>query len=343
MGREINLIGQRFGKLTVIERAPDGRSPSGGSIVRWWCLCDCQQGKEKPNFVIKVGTQLRAGHGWSCGCDVQEKRSKSLTKNLVGQRFGRLTVVEYAGTKKYGSSSNALWKCICDCQLDKPEEERKYCYLTTNELTSGNTQSCGCYWREKLMEELHNRKTPNRYDDKNDYYIGYTKKGEEFYVDKNDFDLIKEYKWFIDENGYVATHTGDDAIVFMHRLIMGLQPNDGLEVDHIRGDGTTNDNRHINLRVVTHSENQMNRRKQSNNTSGVTGVWYNKTRKRWMAEIQARDKKYRLGQYKTLDEAVVVRREAENIVHGDYSYRNSQLKGNERLQELERNQILNND
>ena len=54
-----------------------------------------------------------------------------------------------------------------------------------------------------------------------------------------------------------------------------------------------------------------------------------------MAEIQAYGKRYRLGQYKTLDEATEVRREAENILHGDYSYRNSQLYGNKILQELE--------
>ena len=127
MGKAIDITGQRFGKLTVIKRAPDGKTPSGNSIVRWWCLCDCQADKETPEFIIKVGTQLRAGHGWSCGCDVREKHSKALTKNLIGKRFGRLTVLEYAGTKTYGKkniSSNALWKCICDCQTQRINEKK---------------------------------------------------------------------------------------------------------------------------------------------------------------------------------------------------------------------------
>lgn len=335
MSKAIDLTGQRFGKLVVIKRAPNGRSPSGESIVRWWCLCDCQAGNENPDFVIKVGTQLRAGNGWSCGCDVQEKRSKSLTKNLVGQKFGKLTVLEYAGTKKYGNSSNALWKCICDCQLSKPENEREYCYLTTNELTSGKTQSCGCYGKEKLLEALHARKTPNDYKKRKNYYIGYTKKGEKFYVDEQDFDLVREYKWFIDENGYVVSHSEDDSFVYMHRLIMGLDADNELEIDHVRGDKTTNDNRKYNLRIVTHAENQMNRKKQSNNTSGVVGVWYDKNKNKWVAEIQAYGKKYCLGRYQTVDEAADVRREAENILHGNYSYKNSQLYGNKKLQELE--------
>lgn len=259
-------------------------------------------------------------------------------KDLVGQRFGRLTVLEYVGSKTYGKvkkSSSALWKCICDCQLDKPEHERKYCYLTTNELTSGNTKSCGCYGKEKLIEMLHARRTPNKYKKQNGYYIGYTNKGEKFYIDEIDYELVKDYKWFIDNNGYVVAHQDNNSFLYMHRLIMGMNKDNQLEVDHIRGDKTTNDNRRINLRITTHSENQMNRKKQSNNTSGVTGVWYNKSRCRWMAEIVAKGKKYNLGQYKTLDEAAAVRREAENILHGDYSYRNSQMYGNKKLQELE--------
>ena len=116
---------------------------------------------------------------------------------------------------------------------------------------------------------------------------------------------------------------------------MGLDEDNELEVDHVRGDKTTNDNRRYNLRIVTHAENQMNRKKQSNNTSGVVGVWYDQKTNKWAAEIQAYGKKYRLGRYQTIDEAADVRREAENILHGDYSYKNSQLYGNKKLQELE--------
>ena len=334
MSKAINLTGQRFGKLEVVERAPNGCSSSGDSIVRWWCLCDCQKDKENPELVIKIGTQLRAGHGWSCGCDVKEKHSKAATKDLLGQRFGRLTVMEYVGTKKYGKknlSSNALWKCICDCQLNKIEEEKEYCYQTTNELTSGNTQSCGCYWKEQLLEMLHERKTSNKYEKSEGYYIGYTAKGEKFYIDDEDFELIKPYKWFIDSNGYVVSHLEDDSYIYMHRLIMGLSSGDELEVDHVLGGETTKDNRRYNLRIVVHSENQMNRKIQNNNTSGVTGVWYDKKSNKWVAEIQAYGQKYRLGKYETIEEAQEVRVEVENIMHGDYSYRNSQLHGNKIL------------
>lgn len=336
MKKTEDLTGQKFGRWTVVSQGPSTPSRE----TRWWCICDCQADKEIPELVIKVGTQLRAGHGLSCGCDTKEKQSKAQTKNLIGQRFGRLMVIEYAGTKKYGNqkTSCALWKCICDCQLDKPEEEREYCYLTTNELTSGNTKSCGCYGKERLIEMLHARKTPNEYKKRKGYYIGYTKKGEKFYVDEADFELIKDNKWFLDENGYVVSHLDDNSFVLMHRLIMGLTPNDELEVDHIRGSKTTNDNRRYNLRIVTRVENQMNRKKQSNNTSGIVGVWYDRKANKWAAEIQAYGRKYRLGRYKTINEAAEVRKEAENILQGNYSYHNSQLYGNKKLQELENTQ-----
>ena len=57
--------------------------------------------------------------------------------DLTGQRFGRLTAVEYAGQ---GKTKGYLWKCKCDCG----NETIVYGYA----LKSGNTKSCGCLWKE---------------------------------------------------------------------------------------------------------------------------------------------------------------------------------------------------
>ncbi len=57
--------------------------------------------------------------------------------DLTGQRFGRLTAVEYAGQ---GKTNGYLWKCKCDCG----NETIVYGYA----LKSGNTKSCGCLWKE---------------------------------------------------------------------------------------------------------------------------------------------------------------------------------------------------
>ncbi len=72
------------------------------------------------------------------------------TKNLTNWRFGRLTVIERAGSK----NNRALWKCICDCGNER--------FLTTNNLTTGNTQSCGCLQREiaskRCSKDLTNKR-----------------------------------------------------------------------------------------------------------------------------------------------------------------------------------------
>ena len=64
--RFIDLTGQKFGRLTVIERAP-----SKGNRTMWLCRCDCD-GK----IVTVAGGNLKNGHTRSCGCLNDEKRSE---------------------------------------------------------------------------------------------------------------------------------------------------------------------------------------------------------------------------------------------------------------------------
>lgn len=52
--------------------------------------------------------------------------------DLTGQRFGRLTVLEYAGYQK-----GVMWKCRCDCGQEK--------IVRSDHLRYGKTVSCGCY------------------------------------------------------------------------------------------------------------------------------------------------------------------------------------------------------
>lgn len=66
-------------------------------------------------------------------------------KDLLGQRFGRLKVVAYAGTSKH---KTALWLCSCDCGATR--------IVLSSSLLSGATKSCGCLHREKLAEHSRN-------------------------------------------------------------------------------------------------------------------------------------------------------------------------------------------
>lgn len=59
----------------------------------------------------------------------------------TGQRYGRLVVTERAENDRYG---NAMWRAVCDC--GRPAEVLAY------NLTSGNTTSCSCFQRERILE-----------------------------------------------------------------------------------------------------------------------------------------------------------------------------------------------
>lgn len=59
-------------------------------------------------------------------------------QDLTGRTFGRLTVVERAGSQ----DGRALWLCRCECG--------KTTITSTNRLNSGNTKSCGCLFLETV-------------------------------------------------------------------------------------------------------------------------------------------------------------------------------------------------
>ena len=120
MPARIDLTNQRIGNLLVLEPGPN----KGSGRTTWKCLCDCGE------FCIIGTKELRNGDTRSCGC----LRDKLITPDLIGQTFGRLTVIErYNGEKPYDGS---FWVCQCECGN----------IITTSgkRLRSGRTQSCGC-------------------------------------------------------------------------------------------------------------------------------------------------------------------------------------------------------
>ena len=77
------------------------------------------------------------------------------------------------------------------------------------------------------------------------------------------------------------------------------------ELDHINRD--TSDNRIENLRQVTRTENNYNRRQYHTNSSGVTGVCWSKQKEKWFARIGSKH----LGSYSDFNDAVAARQQAE--------------------------------
>lgn len=137
MGKFIDLTGQVFGRWTVLEKAENR-----GYVSYWKCRCEC--GKEAE----VRGTQLTRGISKSCGCLQKETRARMNTErysknSLVGQRFGKLTVLEKVGNAR---NKEYLWKCQCDCG--------NTLNVTSYHLRSGHTQSCGCYITEKVEKPI---------------------------------------------------------------------------------------------------------------------------------------------------------------------------------------------
>ena len=106
----------------------------------------------------------------------------------------------------------------------------------------------------------------------------------------------------------------------MHRLIMGCN-DENLVVDHINH--ITYDNRKENLRICTPSQNGMNKSRPINNTSGYVGITYDSSENKWRARLGVGGKTINIGRFKTIEEAIKARKEAENKYFGEYSYDNS--------------------
>jgi len=121
--RRPDLTGQKFGRLTVINKAKQAESGN----VCWVCKCDCGQ-----TTMVRTN-KLISGHTLSCGCLLREYVEGSRLK-LSGQRFGFLTVIKESNLRT--NDMGMKWECQCDCG--------NMIVVAGNSLVQGSTQSCGC-------------------------------------------------------------------------------------------------------------------------------------------------------------------------------------------------------
>lgn len=115
----IDLTGNRFGRLVVIERVP-----TQSKDTRWKCLCDCG------NYTESSSQNLKRGKVTSCGCYRKEKTSLIKSKDINGQVFGHLTAIRKVDTQ----GQRTIWECRCDCG--------NYREVLLDKLTSGIVTSC---------------------------------------------------------------------------------------------------------------------------------------------------------------------------------------------------------
>lgn len=116
------LIGTKINKWTVLSLKNDRRHADA--------ICQCECGTVKPVNIRNLINNCTK----DCGCGRKAMLSKTRSKNLVGQRFGKLTVLELLpDSNKF---NRRMYKCKCDCGNE--------IILPSSSLTTGHTSSCGC-------------------------------------------------------------------------------------------------------------------------------------------------------------------------------------------------------
>lgn len=113
--------GQQYNNLTLVRL-----ESKIDNIYKWRCRCICG------NETIVRTAHLSSGHTKSCGC---QKTLKNNAKDLTGQKFGRLIVLQ----RDFSERSNikrAYWLCQCDCGKQK--------IILGKNLLNGSIRSCTC-------------------------------------------------------------------------------------------------------------------------------------------------------------------------------------------------------
>lgn len=197
----VDLTGVRFGKLIVMSRVDveegeckNNKREYGKSI--WKCKCDCGKEIEVSRRALLHGTK-------SCGCLAFDR----MLQRNIGKRFGRLVIVEYAYTKRYGhGASKTYWRCKCDCGNEK--------IASLSSMQCGYISSCGCLAKEFNKKKAKEQTTHGGYKDRL-YWVWHSMKtrcskdyGSAYYYEKgitvcdewaNDYSVFRE--WAL-ANGY---------------------------------------------------------------------------------------------------------------------------------------------
>jgi hypothetical protein len=141
-------------------------------------------------------------------------------------------------------------------------------------------------------------------------------------VDESNYENLARYKWYAHPGPrtfYARTNipAGDGSYrgVFMHRMIVDIP--EGYQTDHINGNGL--DNRSVNLRACSRSENLRNRREYRGGTSTFKGVYWDKRDKKWVARIKKDGERYLLGRFCDEIQAARAYNAAAKKYHGEFA------------------------
>ncbi len=253
-GKNRDLKGQRFGRLTVLEPTKERRN---GYTV-WKCRCDC--GAE----IFVSSRHLKNGWTNDCGCQPKMRKRKDLT----GLRLGLLTVeAQLPG----GGSCGSRWRCRCDCG--------GMVETSSGQLLSGNRKSCGCLSRPPLKD-----------------WVG--RHFGELEVISYDGKRGGKHYW------RCRCSCGNESVVSQSNLKSGHTTSCGCKVDPAS-------TRHFV--EGTCIESLKSRKAYTTNRSGIRGVYQNSRTGQWVAQITFQGKTHYLGSYLCIEEAALARAKGEAV------------------------------
>lgn len=141
-------------------------------------------------------------------------------------------------------------------------------------------------------------------------------------VDDEDYEEVSKHKWHAMKvknrfyaSGYLKVEKNKYTHPLLHRFIMKAEKNQ--QVDHI--DGNCLNCTRENLRFVTDSQNQQNRGKHKDNTSGYKGVDWMKSRSAWRARICCNRKNIHIGLFDNPVDAAKAYDKKAIELHGNYA------------------------
>jgi len=241
---------------------------------KWKCTCKC--GAQK----MVLESNLLRGRSRSCGCYSREL-AKSRIRDLSGQTFGRLTVLEQAQNNEAG---RVCWRCICTCG--------KECVVTAHGLKTGKSKSCGCLKRESKNAVDLSGQTFGRlsvlFDTGKRSYKG---------------TIIWRCQCMCGRELDVTS----DQLLSGHRVSCGCQKREWQQQIY------------QTLHRVDHTcvEYLEKRKSRADNTSGYQGV-YKISESRYRSSIGFNGRRYHLGYFDSLEEAVAARQVEEVRLHDTF-------------------------
>lgn len=220
--------------------------------------------------------------------------------DLGGQKFGKLTVVEYVGQTK---KKNSLWRCRCECG-DEIITQTKY-------LTGGKTRSCGCIQKANLALGNTTKQIVN--EDGTIILCG----GHVCIVDLADLPLVRQFSWHASKskNGLYYARRSIRPVSLMHVLLMGRTG-----VDHRNGNGL--DNRRANLRFATKQQNCFNTAKPNYSNQEYKGIVppnQSRRERHWRFRLRIDGKQKTFGSFNSAEEAARAYDAKAKEIYGEFA------------------------